>query len=115
MAVMHRHSSPLDHFRHHGQASWTAADEQPEPTPANAEPLEYFWLLVQASCVAEIDSLWGEFRRRSLDLKELGQSEDLHDVAGHLVRALDENPAWDRHRLTSKKSAVLRAIAAVEE
>jgi hypothetical protein len=73
-------------------------------------PVEYLWLLVEASSVEAVGELWSAFAGRILELRELAKREDLNDSLWHLGRALDQNAVFDEWMLKRKRSTILSAL-----
>jgi hypothetical protein len=54
--------------------------------------VEYFWRVVEASSVEDIQRLWADFEPRASDLRAMAKvEEDVSDALWHLGRALDES------------------------
>jgi hypothetical protein len=102
-----RRSSPLEHYRHHGQPSATPVQKS-EP----ADALSWFWAIIEAETATDVRRLWPGFQSRAAELRQLGRSEDLREILIHLGLALDQNDLWNERALQELRAAILRALRA---
>ena len=107
MPVTRRRSSSLDRHRYAGQPSAPAV-EGPGGLPDG--PVEYLWLLLEASSIERVAELWSGFAARIIELRQVARSEDVNDVLWHLGRALDENVVFDDWALRRKRATILQAL-----
>ena len=87
------------------------------PPTSSTEPancLTYFWDLVEATTLDEINFLWPDIEHRARELRVMARTEDISEAVRHLGRALDESELWSKSGLREKRSAILRALQAAK-
>jgi hypothetical protein len=100
-------SSPVHDRRDVGQPS--------APAVSNGSPfdcLTYFWQLIEANTLYDVDSLWLEFQQRSRELRQLASQQNISMVVWHLGRSLYTSSFWTWWPLQDKRAAILDVLAA---